>query len=254
MIPLHIGGVVRVAYSAVLQYRSNLMRIVMFWLGGCVAATAFANTLVDLIGPTAFEIAMRGYTVVATAVIAIACARLILVGELPRGWTHPRFGGREARYLVVLVAWEISSAAITYGAASFLDSLSGSDWFLPVLICCFPLALGLLWIIGRLGLMLPAIATDLPGFGVRISWERTRGNADRYVIAHIVSAAIFFIPVVAFWEGGTFLVEGRSNWNPSGAEPAIGAFWHVPELIYLPLSVLLTSIIFPILSTSAKRP
>ncbi|MGH6947676.1 MAG: hypothetical protein ACREDZ_10145 [Kiloniellales bacterium] len=128
-------------------------------------------TLVGWLSPLGFLLQVTA--MVAQVAFAVAWHRVVLLGPSEGGAFNLRLGPRELRYLAYCVAISLAAALLATPVSLILWAALGlgeiSRGFFFVLFAIVTAILSVL------SLVLPAVALELPGFGLREAWAAARG-------------------------------------------------------------------------------
>lgn len=128
-------------------------------------------TLAGWVSPLGFL--LQATAIVAQVAFAVVWHRVVLLGPSEGGAFNLRLGPRELRYLGYCVAISLAAALIAAPVSLILWSALGlgqiSEGFLVLLFVIVSAILSVL------SLVLPAVALELPGFGLREAWAAARG-------------------------------------------------------------------------------
>jgi hypothetical protein len=238
---LPVGATVADAYRFTLQRIGQVAVAAVVPFVISMAATTLGAGLGAGLGGGPFEFVLGLVEVFAYAVFGVAWHRALLMQESPP--VIPQLGRRQLRFwLMSLLLALLISLLVGLPAGLLIGGLgaAGAGNMAPALLIV-PMAVLALYLAARFSFVFPAAAVD-ESFGLRESWQTTKGNGWRLIGAYILA----FLPMLAaaavlLLIGGTLLGVGGMMGGPGGAGGAGGGgeVGGIGAILFLALAAIL---------------
>lgn len=191
---LDVIATVREAYGGAWTHLGEMLRLI--WLPGLLylSLSYIPARLFLALGMMASIVVVFAASLILWSIIAVAWHRYILMGDLPPGRFHLKFGRRESRFLMVSIAVGLlvipGFLLMLFTMAVHLKQATVFSASVFILLSLLLLAVGLFFA-ARLSPLLPASAVDDP-VNARFVLRATQGNSWR------IAAAFACVLVPAF--------------------------------------------------------
>jgi hypothetical protein len=149
--------------------------------------------------------------VVIGSVIAVPWHRFLVLNEPPNLFQTGKIGGTALKYTALIIGGLVASMVLVALFTAFIVGglyLSGTgkavhDFNWMLWIPTIGIGFSLTCIIGRISLVLPAVATDADDTTVATAWSVTRGNTFRMAVASIAVLLPSFVSIaLILWIAG----------------------------------------------------